>query len=540
MSQTSSKTRNFLSDMDWDINTYTDLMRVSSLSGIGASEALDHLAGLIDLSHELGEAPGLDRALSLGEELRLREDLKSDEAALLHYFLANAWSDLQCLRRKGQPSSWDWEQEETEKAIFHLRSALRAEGFTPLHKIRQCQVLTNLGNVFNQIGRCVEAIEYWNGALAIDPDFGMARGNRGYGIIHYASLFEHLCRQVPFLKHAYTDLKAALALELEGGAGDEFRGALTWIESRVPSGRLEEPEEESRDTLLGATKGEIRYRTWCLENRLFLNPLNDLGAGTAAAKDILATPAIVVPIDDGTLHFGFFNQIKQEFVSARYLYYEGISADRPHYSDRQVILYNTFDYPSYSLAVEKVKAAFRILYSVFDKIAFFLNNYMQLSIPERRVNFRSFWYSSQDKGKGLRDDLRRRENWPLRGLFWLSKDLYEDKPGFRDAIEPDAQELATVRNHLEHKYLKLHEFGPPRLDEDEEEGFAPLADTLAYSLDRTEFEAKTLKLMKIVRAALIYLSLAVYTEEKMRARERGDAHVLPSIPVDVWDDEFKI
>jgi hypothetical protein len=521
------------------MNTYEDLMRVTSLSATDTSEALDHLAKLIDLSDELGEAEGLERALSLGQELGQR-DLTTDQVPLLHYFLANALSDIQYLRRRGKPAVWEWEQEEAEKAIFHLRSALRAEGFLGLHKIRQCQILTNLGNIFNHIGRCVEAIEYWDGALAINSKFGMARGNRGYGIIHYASLFEHLCHQVPFLKHAYSDLKAALALELEGGAEQGFREALNWIESRSPSGRIEETEEKSHAVSLGSTKGEVRYRTWCLENRLFLNPMNDLGTD-GAAKDILTTPSIVVPINDGMAHFGFFNQLKQEFVSARYFYYEGISADRPHYSDKQVILYNTFDYPSYSLAVEKVKASFRILYSVFDKIAFFLNNYMSLSIPERRISFRSFWYKSQDKGKGLRDDLRQRENWPLRGLFWLSKDLYEDQSGFRDVIEPDAQELAAVRNHLEHKYLKLHEFGPPpRFEEDDDEDFAPAADSLAYSVGRSEFEAKTLKLMKIVRAALIYLSLAIYTEEKSRARERGDADMLPSMPADIWSDEFKI
>jgi len=524
-----------------DRNTYAGLMGVTSLLATAPAEALDHLAKLIDLSHDMGEADGLERAISLGEELQSRDDITADEAALLHYFLANAWSDLQHLQRKGKPSAWEWEQEEVEKTILHLRSALRSEGFLALHKIRRCQILTNLGNIFNHIGRCVEAIEYWDRALAIDPQFGMARGNRGYGIIHYAALFEHLCHQVPFLKHAYSDLKAALALELEGGAEQGFSEALNWIESRSPAGGLEDAEEMPHGVSLGTTKGEIRYRTWCLEKRLFLNPLNDLGADAAAAKDTLTTPSIVIPINDGTLHYGFFNQIKQEFVSARYLYYEGISAARPHYSDKQVTLYNTFDYPSYSLAVEKVKAAFRILYSVFDKLAFFLNNYMHLSIPERRVNFRSFWYKSQDKGKGLRDDLRQRENWPLRGLFWLSKDLYEDQLGFRDVIEPDAQELAAVRNHLEHKYLKLHEFGPPpRFDEDDDEGFAPMADTLAYSVGRSEFEAKTMKLMKIVRAALIYLSLTIYTEEKSRARERGDAHVLPSIPADIWSDEFKI
>ncbi|MBW1999919.1 MAG: hypothetical protein JRJ29_18405, partial [Deltaproteobacteria bacterium] len=98
---------------------------------------------------------------------------------------------------------------------------------------------------------------------------------------------------------------------------------------------------------------------------------------------------------------------------------------------------------------EKMKASFRMAYSLFDKIAFFLNHYLRLSIPERNVSLRTIWYKSQNRKGGLRDEFTQRQNWPLRGLFWLSKDLYEDKPGFKESIEPDAQELHEIRNHLE-------------------------------------------------------------------------------------------
>jgi hypothetical protein len=190
----------------------------------------------------------------------------------------------------------------------------------------------------HNIGRFVEVIKYWDRALTINPSFGMARGNRGYGIVYYASLFEHLCHQVPFLKRAYGNLKAALSSKFEGKAGEMFAEALASVRSRAPAGKFEESGDEPRPPSFGKTKGEIKYRQWCLENRLFLNPLNDLVTNGMAAKDILTTPSIVQPIDAGTLYFGYFNQMKQEFVSARFFYYEGISADRPHYSDRGVLL----------------------------------------------------------------------------------------------------------------------------------------------------------------------------------------------------------
>ncbi len=72
---------------------------------------------------------------------------------------------------------------------------------------------------------------------------------------------------------------------------------------------------------------------------------------------------------------GFFNQMKQEYASARWLLYEGLQEDRVHFSDHDVRLCNTLDYSCHSLTVEKTKIAFRMAYSLFDKIAFFLNGY---------------------------------------------------------------------------------------------------------------------------------------------------------------------
>jgi hypothetical protein len=114
--------------------------------------------------------------------------------------------------------------------------------------------------------------------------------------------------------------------------------------------------------------------------------------------------------------------MKQEFVSARWLLYEGLNARTTHFSDRQVTLYNTLDYPSYGLGVERLKAAYRIAYSLLDKIAFFLNDYAKLNINERQIYFRTIWYENCDRNNPIRPIFEQSKNWPLRGLFWLSKD----------------------------------------------------------------------------------------------------------------------
>ena len=89
--------------------------------------------------------------------------------------------------------------------------------------------------------------------------------------------------------------------------------------------------------------------------------------------------------------------------------FEGIHSHTMHFSDRDVLLYNTLDYPSYALAVEKLKSAFRSAYSLLDKVAFFLNDYA--SVPVANVSFRSVWYIGQMQKEGRPTQLVQLQNF---------------------------------------------------------------------------------------------------------------------------------
>lgn len=64
-------------------------------------------------------------------------------------------------------------------------------------------------------------------------------------------------------------------------------------------------------------------------------------------------------------------------------------------------------------------------------------------------------------------------------------------------------------------------------------------DALAFSIYRCQFEIKALRLLKMTRAALIYLSLAIYTEERMRDQSRSEHELLLQMPLDEYDDNWK-
>jgi hypothetical protein len=515
-------------------------MTMTSVAGLPDDKVLRIIGQLIDVSLDMRESDGLKRALALTDCLRQRAPSEST-LTLLDYFAGNAWSGVHKLAPKSSENSDHGrllEQAELEQALLFFRKAQRRRQFASLDKMRRCQILTNTGNTMDEVGRFVEAIESWNEVLEIDAAFGMAVGNRGYALLHYARALYDDEQRIYMLRQAHCDLSEAMKLDITADARQVFKKHDDWILSKV-RGELLSRDVNLDGFPMGDSEAEIEYRRWCLSNVVFLNPMNDVFRRPLAAHDVLTAPSIRPrKLNEGPHYHGFYNQMKQEFVSARFLYFEGIKAESAHYSDKGVLLYNTLDYPVYSLAAEKVRIVFRLTYSLLDKVAFFLNDYLELGIGERDVKFKTIWYVDRDRTKGIRSDITSHYNWPLRGLFWLSRDLYEKE--FQEAAEPDAKALNDIRNHLEHKYLKLVENSVEEPRGNRDNWYDTFADGLAFSVGRGDFERKTLRLLKLARAALVYLSLAVHSEEKYRRAAIPPGAIVPGTALDVYEDNWKM
>jgi tetratricopeptide (TPR) repeat protein len=499
-------------------------------------EALKFIGDLINLSDDLKREEGLCRALDLSREIEDRVR-NSPYIVFLHYFRGNAFSALRKIRCPGRHQSLRWEIPEAEDEIRSFRMALSLAKEKELPTRLKCQILTNLGNVLDFIGRFVESIRYYDEALAIDSQFTMAMRNRGYATFFYAGVLYDSGHKAVFLKKAHEDLTTDLSGELEEGAGLFFKQCAERIASRVRPEFLTKPLS-LRTQALGRSKSEIAYRRWCLSHRLFLNPLNDISKESIAARDVLHLPSIAVPLGDGMYYQGMFNQLKQEYASARFLLFEATHARKPHFSDRNTLLLNTLDYPCYGLTNEKLRLSFRMTFSILDKIAYFVNRYFDTAEDKRRIYFQSLWYMGRDRAKGLKTRFAQIQNWPLRGLFWLSKDVSGGQ-AWMGHLEPEAQNLADIRHHLEHKYLVLHDMmcsskGP----KSDSSGFKVI-DPLVAHYSRNEMEAKSLKLLTLVRAALIYLSLSVRCEEMQRRKTLPEGSIVPSLAMDTYDDDWK-
>ena len=492
-------------------------------ASVGATRD-DKLLGLlgsaVDHAADLGDEEGLQLAIEAIDAANGRTWAATTQAAL-HYYSANAWSSLRHLRHHDAEAAWQWECIEHEHEVLCLRRSLTHEGFAQLDVTVQCQVLTNVANVLSNIGRFPEAVEMYDRALDLDPAFGMASGNKGLCLLAYArEHYEpgHQCTMAGRAAHA---LDHALARPLEMPAVRAGFISHRDLAKQLSDGHNCADPEALHSHGLGQSAEEQTFRSWCLRNRLFINPLNDLGPVAIAGWDYLVLPTLSVRREIGTGFHGFYNQLKQEFASARWLFYEATEVMSPAFVDRELNLLDTLDRSAFGIALEKCKFSLRSAYSLFDKIAGFISFYLELP-PSKTTYFRWFWYEGPRKNRSLRKEFAGRRNLALRALFWLSKDLADDRDNaeHHEALEPDARRIAAIRNALEHGYVKV--VSTSRLWTPEPDHVPP--DRFANRTTEAELVAKTLRVLKMARSALVYLSLAVHREEREKP-ESDDASV---------------
>ncbi|MBX7047308.1 MAG: hypothetical protein K1X86_15870 [Ignavibacteria bacterium] len=501
------------------LNELQKLLEINSLEQYSEQEALNILQNLIEYSNELNTIIGTEKAINLSKTIQPTQKF-TNQLFLFYYFIGIAWGDLKQVKHMTL-QSWDWEHPELANEVINFRTALLYFKEEPHTISRYLQICTNLANSLDYVGRFIPSMELWKICLRIYNKFGMAMASKGNSLIYHANntLFDEGHRTI-FIINGCKFLKQSLQYEIEPNAKEAYSNIIRYYEKKCPeifsmdTNGLNEMKYDSED--------EIEYRKWAFLNTLFLHPLNDIET-PHAEYDPLLLPTMTIKIDEAGSFHSFFNEIKQEYISARYLFYEGTIAKSKHFSDKDVAKYDMYDFSKNSLHTEKVKSAYKIAYAIFDKVSFFINYYMKLNIPEKSVNFRTIWF---EKNGNLRVEFEKRQNLMFRALYWLSKDLfYKKDENFTSALEPDARELANIRNHIEHKSFRVFS---DRVVKDLSLIPDPLQDNLSFSIGETHFHSKTLKILKMAREAIMYLSLGINHEERSKERPKG---FVPSIEV---------
>jgi len=385
-------------------------------------------------------------------------------------------------------------------------------------------VVTNYASFLDRIGRIIPAIQYFE--KISQSGFGMVQGNLGQTLIRFSFMINDRSqgRYIGRIGQRWLD-RAVNSYDgnIYGDAKNSFQ---KWL-GLVGKYKLSDSTIEGNERKM--SNEEVNYREWFAEGGLALNPLNDCNYTSKVAYDPLYIQMIMpIPKKSSGFEvpelFSLFNNIKQEFVSARFQIYKAISSEGVHYSDEEVYLGNGLDGTLYGWSIEQAKMAFKSVYSIFDRIGFFLNEYLKLNMNERQISFKSIWRKIPDEMV--------EQSYALKGLKWIHKDLHNKAKvkEFEECIDPMMKEIQNVRNYMEHRFV--------RIVDDFLASSKPKSDSLSMEITLSDFRNQTVYLLKKCREAIILLSILVSEKERKNEKKQDETDVA-SMEIRNTDGFFK-
>ncbi|MBC2871272.1 hypothetical protein H7271_06600 [Bittarella massiliensis] len=447
------------------------------------------------------------------------------------YYLGTAFDTLSCWENNsqgGQESAFFVEYK--KKALFYLRKSIDLLEADEKQKHLLLCTYTNYANALDSCCRVIEALRIYRKAIQLHPAFGMAWGNYGRALQFYANTVNDTGHRSELHCFAYQAIKYALDLHdpnIHETAHAYFTRILKSYNATGQKDLLEAPIV-FKSYSMGSGE-ELMYQKWCLNNHLFLNPLNDLMEQESAfAHDPLVITRCsengkAIPNEKSTgveppKYFSMLNQLKEEYVYARFLVYKGIEcAKKVHYADKNVrITLSSYDYANYSIRLEQIKSAFRILFSIIDQVAFAINSYWGLGYGERQASADNIFKSKKYP----------KDNIALTALYWSYSEFSDN---FCKAEIGAARDLKTLRNALEHKYVKIHEYPDNRKLQIEDDDF--------YHISEKDLYNYVLRLLKISREFIMEFVYAIGIEED---NANTDGKIILPLSVADFDDEWKV
>ncbi|MGK7878835.1 MAG: LA2681 family HEPN domain-containing protein [Crocosphaera sp.] len=402
-------------------------------------------------------------------------------------------------------------------------------------------VITNYANLLRDSGRSIEAIDYYYDCLAIYPNHAIAMANCGSLLLKTLNL--SVCDNTKILYEALQLMKEAnqhpSELEKRGGHHliDDYQRAFENFQEY-----LESLNTGGAKSLEEYMIGWQNIHTWepssflkqVKDDRLLLTVNPRPTNCPSEYKEDLVFKEIIVPLDEnGEKWFQSlaytWNNIKEEFVTARYLYYQSQSQDNELLEISKMTSYlRSYNWDDWGLRSGFLKTSLRLGLDILDKCACFINLYLSLGHPEELVTMTNVWYKKMKHNKGMLETIEERltTNTYLLALLNIKKDLatQNEPPHYPYPFK-------TWRNHITHQRFTLFLDSP--------------WDSEDNTCDLQEFQEAVRILLRIVKAAIIYLVGVVMVEENYQNEQRKangtDKKVCEGMPLEIdigLSDEF--
>ncbi len=456
------------------------------------------------------------------------ENLNTLDRLMSYYVLGQAYNTKKCLTVN--PSQAMFNNSLVLKEIFCYRKTLsiaeeiRERRIWVLYKtVLGCiyQAYVYLGNLYDHLGRHQDAQYSYLLAAQMMPSDYMWKFNVGFSLGGMFGYYEN--RVKPFVVE---QAKALLKPYLDR---PETTSSAKQMWDRIsPLKTL--PLSDDREYEYTNTEKD-RYAQWVNDHFLRLNAYNDVHPHSLLSQDdSLYFESLFYEkerFEESQRMMALLNEIKQEYVSARYMLYSYfVNSGTIHFSDSNVKIADVYDLCNYSYNIELAKAAFRALYSLLDKIAFALNEYLGLGIKGKDVSFSTFWYSER-KTRALRQEiLDHSAVISLAGLLFIRNDIYGGDESYLQADETKL--LQKVRNAMEHRAIQIVDQGI----------FEDKGSVLFIS--REEFEKVSMNLIRTVRQAIFCFVNAVSHISYDQAEEAKKQGIVMEQFFDEVEDSDKV
>ena len=443
-----------------------------------------------------------------------------------YYVLSQAYNAKKCLTY--DPSQAMFNHPLVLKEIFCCRMTLcmsdeiKAKGIWMLYNtvlgcVYQAQV--HLGNVYDHLGRHQDALHSYAKAGELMPNDYMWKFNLGFS---YGGMFGYYEERVqPYIVSLAKDLLKPYLKRPE-----TTRSA---IEMYKRISRLKTPANLKDTNHEYEESDEEEYNKWVNENYLRLNAYNEVNPYSEKAQDDSLYFDSIFSAKDNTDKcyrlMTMLNEIKQEYVTARFMLYSYFrESGKSHFSDKHVRIADVLQYANYSYHVELAKSAFRALYSLLDKIAFALNDYLELGMRGKDVDFKSFWYDDR-KTRSIRPEILNHSTViSLAGLLFIRNDVYGGSESYLQADE--TKNLQMVRNAMEHRVIQIVD-----------EGILEDKDAMLI-ISRSDFERVAMNLIGTVRQAIFcFVNTVKHIEYDIITEAKKKGVVMSQFVDDISDDE---
>lgn len=320
-----------------------------------------------------------------------------------------------------------------------------------------CRVYLCLANAYDHLGRFCEAQQYYRMALQDSYNTPKVEVNQGFA---YANMHSFWTEEEPFIVRKAQQIIRKYQQTFDRQS-PYFCQICSW-----PSPSFDAPLIDYDNIQEGG------YEKWICQHYLRINRFNDVEPDSMLSLcDNVKLPVIVDTPEKKALYESTFKEIKGSFISTRKILYSIINEDKN------------------SVNMEMLKMAYKNFYSIFDKIAMFLSNYLDIKLKSYEVDFAKIWNCKN--GDIRQEILVHSQNMPLLGLYNIKLDVYGMKTDWY-VVDEQTKDLKMLRNYMEHKSIIIKD--------------EPMSHTeYQLTISKQELELNTIRLAQLVRCAIIYL-----------------------------------